>query len=456
MRTLTVDTRGLFFSLRTLVVVGLLVAVWYAWVPLEQYRQAAAEAAALTANALSGMTQQDLAPLLAQEDQSSGQNASAASAIPAAGKFVRIDLKGLTVGLYENGVLVSLLPIVHVPAANAPGAPPVGTYTVDLTSAEQLSTIGLVRFPDYVKFGDRYAIHGIPMGAHGETLDDEYQSGSVTLSTDDAATLFAFANAGVPVSVIAGQQAPENIPAPTSLEVSASSDLPATTASAYSVVDVEHGQTFIVKNGGDRFPIASVTKLFTASVASELIDHAEQVTAPNGETYTLGDLYYPLILRSDNGVADRIASHVGLATFLAQMNAFATAHGMQDTSFADPSGLSPRNLSTSNDLVLLARVLYQTKPFLLDISSEENMTITSLSGVKWNMQNQNKLAADPYFRGGKLGYTDEAGQTSLALFNVPIHGETHVVAVVVLGSKDWKQDTRTLLRWLIANVDTVE
>jgi D-alanyl-D-alanine carboxypeptidase len=50
--------------------------------------------------------------------------------------------------------------------------------------------------------------------------------------------------------------------------------------------------------------------------------------------------------------------------------------------------------------------------------------------------------------GGKLGFTDEAGQTGLSIFSVAIDGEEYVLSVVVLGSSDWKQDTRTLLRWV--------
>jgi D-alanyl-D-alanine carboxypeptidase len=83
------------------------------------------------------------------------------------------------------------------------------------------------------------------------------------------------------------------------------------------------------------------------------------------------------------------------------------------------------------------------------MTSEAEVTVTSTEGNDRLVVNQNKLADDPHFRGGKLGYTDEAGQTSLGVFNVPLGGETRPVVVIVLGSKDWKQDTRTLLRWLV-------
>jgi D-alanyl-D-alanine carboxypeptidase len=133
------------------------------------------------------------------------------------------------------------------------------------------------------------------------------------------------------------------------------------------------------------------------------------------------------------------------------MNTYVRAYGMERTSFADSSGLSPRNLSTAYDLTLFAKHLYDEKEYLLSMAGEDHLTITSTEGRDWRVTNQNKLADDPYFRGGKLGYTDEAMQTSLAIFNVPVGGETRPVAVIVLGSQDWKQDTRTLLRWLTSS-----
>jgi D-alanyl-D-alanine endopeptidase (penicillin-binding protein 7) len=134
------------------------------------------------------------------------------------------------------------------------------------------------------------------------------------------------------------------------------------------------------------------------------------------------------------------------------MNTEARALGMYQTSFADSSGLSPRNISTAADLAILGRYLYERKRFLLDISLVERMTVTSSDGTSWRMVNQNKMASDARFRGGKLGYTDEAQQTSLGLFAVPVGTEVRLLSVVVLGSQDWKQDTRTLLAWFDENV----
>jgi|GEM_PF-1561462 len=457
MRTLTVDTRGLLFSLRFVLLAGLLVGAWYAWLPFQQLVGHTEPAVAGASNSTydDAAIQAAIERLLAtQRGNTGGEQIAAATAladVPVTGRFIIVDTDQMTVELYESGARTGEMSLVHVPPAEAPNTLLQGTYTVDFKTEAQLSTVTLMRFPYYVKFGDRYALHGTPTDAQGAALAEDDAGGSVELATNDARELYAFVVPGTEVVVRAhtatGQQGHAD-----SVSL-VSGDLPATTASAYAVTDVATAQTFIVKNSGDRYPIASITKLFTAAVASDGANQGDQVRAPNGQYYTVGDLYYPLLLRSDNGVAQNIAAHIGTNTFLATMNAFATVHDMRDTSFRDASGLSPHNVSSANDLTLLARYLYQDKPFLLDIASEEHMTITSSAGVRWRMSNQNKFAADPYFRGGKLGYTDEAGQTGLSLFNLPLGGETHTVSVVVLGSRDWKQDTRTLLRWLVKHVD---
>jgi D-alanyl-D-alanine endopeptidase (penicillin-binding protein 7) len=275
------------------------------------------------------------------------------------------------------------------------------------------------------------------------------------LGAEDAETANAFAVPGVPVFVYTGNEVrtpSDDTPIP--LETDGA--LPATTARSYVVADLESGQVYLEKESSSRYPIASITKFVTATVASGIIPHSEEILAPNGEKYTLGDLYYLLLLRSDNGTADAIASHVGTEAFIASMNTFTSSLGLSQTSFADPSGLSPKNISTARDLAHLAGYLYEQKPFVLDISSEESMTITSSSGTRLGLENQNKLAWDPHFRGGKLGFTDEALQTSLAIFSLPVDGKVRPVAVVILGSNDWKQDTRTLLRWLLQNTKAIE
>lgn len=430
MRTISVDTQGFIFSLKVLFSISAIALAWFAWGPAQQFFLQANQ----TANAL-------LPELFANEELNENEEPQTT------GRSIDINLIDNTVSLFEDTTLIGSFEIEKAPKQNSLEAMSEGMYTIDEKSKTKLSTVTMVTFPFFIQFGDTYALHGTPENATGAQFESSYVGGLLELSTWDAERVYAFAKEGMPVQVKTKKVLGDT----TQLEKKdiIYTDLPATSAEAYALTDLSTGQTYLIKNGGDRYPIASITKLVTALVATDVIGHGAQVLAPDGEYYTLGDLYYPLILRSDNAVAEKIALHAGLPYFMSNMNAYVTSLGMTQSSFYDPSGLSPKNISTAIDLTILAQHLYKEKSFLLDITKEEDMVITSTEGSEWSMANQNSLASDPYFRGGKLGFTDEAGQTSLSIFTVPLSEEVHPIAVVILHSKDWKQDTRTLLRWLV-------
>lgn len=102
--------------------------------------------------------------------------------------------------------------------------------------------------------------------------------------------------------------------------------------------------------------IASTTKIMTCLVALEHSELTEKVTVKRehlregssmylleGETLTMEELLYGLMLPSGNDAAECIAAHCGgsggSAQFVRWMNEKAKALGMEHTSFANPSGL---------------------------------------------------------------------------------------------------------------------
>lgn len=437
MRTVTVDTRGLVFTLKLALILTAVGAGWSAWGPFADDVQNRAEETSIA---------------LASTLENAAQAEEPSFVLPKEGTYIYIDALSMRVALRDGEAEIASFPAFHIPPENSPDVLVEGVYAVDAKVHFELSTVTMVQLPSYVAFGDRYAFHGTPRDTDNEALPADYAGASVLLSDEDAATLFSFAEEGMQVYVDAPSYRSDGSGQTTSLSLTDDA-LPATSASAFAMQDMESGQMYLAKHENERYPIASITKLVTASVASEIIGHGTEILAQNGEHYMLGDLFYPLLLRSDNIVADRIAGHLPRGEFIAHMNAYVRAHGMERTSFGDSSGLSPRNLSTAHDLALFAKHLYDEKEYLLSMAGEDNVVITSVEGNDRLIANQNKFADDPYFRGGKLGYTDEAMQTSLAIFNVPVGTETRPVAVIILGSQDWKQDTRTLLRWLSSSLE---
>jgi D-alanyl-D-alanine carboxypeptidase len=242
----------------------------------------------------------------------------------------------------------------------------------------------------------------------------------------------------------------EQVPAQRVVMVDPRMPRPAVSARAYQVSVLGEGGTVLSERGVDvQYPIASITKLITALTAEEHIGMDTYLFfVPEQQYYRVRDLLLPLFLRSNNAVAENIALYLGEQRFVAYMNAYAVDIGMKDTSFGDASGLSPKNVSIAADVSALAQFLVNEKQEMLALSRQEEATIVSMGGREWSIESNNVFAQEKSFLGGKLGFTDEAGQTGLSIFSVAIDGEECVLSVVVLGSSDWKQDTRTLLRWV--------
>ena len=448
-RTITVDTPALLFTLKVFGVCSVCAVIWSVWSPLD--KGLASDAAVAAGHAAVSAEQ---AGAVADTKDATTTPEDLASTLPSVGRGVVIDLSTKRALLYEDGVYTAVLTIVRAPEVRSPDRPSPGLYPVDSRDYQRMSLVTRSRFPYYVQFGDRYALSGPRASAESgdDAITTPLPAASIELSDDDARRVLEFLTDGALVRVLATQAVDDVVrKTPGTSLLATPTMLPATAARAFAVASIDGSVTYLAKNSTTSYPIASVTKLITAAVSSSLVNTRTDLEAADGAQYTMGDLYYPLFLRSDNSVAESIAANVGMQRFIESMNSYVHTLGMHDTSFADASGLSSENRSSAVDLVRFAGHLYRDKRVLLDMSREKHVVISSESGEKRSMDNQNRFASDPAFVGGKLGFTDEAGQTSLGIFKVPIDGVTQTVVVVVLGSHDWKQDTRTLLRWLMVS-----
>lgn len=237
--------------------------------------------------------------------------------------------------------------------------------------------------------------------------------------------------------------------------------LPEVSARAWGVFDTDTGQLLFGNDVDGVRPIASVTKLMTAEVALDSLDLEATTTLSRraittegragsleaGEEYSIRELLFPLLLSSSNDAAEAIAEYADRNTFLTQMNETAEKIGMTSTAYGDPSGLSPSSVSSVADLAKLVAYLSHNQQYLLDISQLQNY----VGQHTWH--NVNKASAIETFRGGKHGYTDEAGRTLAALFEEQLfNGDTQHITIVLLGSEDLKSDVETLRSFLREHV----
>lgn len=232
---------------------------------------------------------------------------------------------------------------------------------------------------------------------------------------------------------------------------------------AYLIGDVDTGEIIYEHKETLVAPIASVSKLMTAVIAHEqmIMDQVAIVSRDSYNTYgsegglllgekiRIKDLMYPLLIESSNDGAEVIADAYigGHEKFILEMNKKARSLGMNDTNFEDPSGLSPKNVSSIEDLFRLGRYIRINAPELFDISRVRQYAI-----YKHQWTNKNVLLQREYFLGGKNGFIDQAKQTTVSLFEVPMaNGIKRNVAIVILRSSNRTDDALRMIDFLKKN-----
>ncbi|MDP2650018.1 MAG: serine hydrolase, partial [bacterium] len=238
--------------------------------------------------------------------------------------------------------------------------------------------------------------------------------------------------------------------------------VPQVSAEAFLVADAGTGEVFLEQKADYVHPIASITKLLTALVVDETIPRGAVLTITEkdrensagtpgslaaGDSFTVSDLFYALLMDSNNSVANAFARQGGTRTFVRLLNEKAWEIGMYGTHFEDPTGLSKYNRSTANDLLTLIGYLHQQRSDLLAITTIDSQKITAQNGRTYTLGNRNHFEKDEAFLGGKTGYTDEAKQTMVTLFDISIDGANVPLAIIVLGSNNRKADVSALRKW---------
>ncbi len=452
------DWKGVFFVLQVLVLFGIgggaahagwaFASAYYA--PAEEPEEPVlatpiAATSSLAAIAFSTSTPVRVINALAIED-----------VVPATGKFVAADLRAMQISLFQDGMLVETIPIKTKGKPGTPWETPSGFYTIQTKEESHFSSIGKVYMPYSMQFYGNYFVHGWTTYPDGTPTPETFSGGCIKLATEEAAKVFAFADIGTKIFVYD----PPTVDAIAPIALAAQ-EAPRISARAYLVADIDTGDVYAERAAAAERSIASVTKLMTALVANETISFDKKIRVPEGaltnprdpsntrtRQFVVGDLLYPLLMQSSNHVADALATYYGEGAFVSWMNDAARALDMASTTYADPSGLSQKNISTAEDLFRLSRYLEQKKSFIWRMTSENNRPIVAQDGSRYLVQNVNAPADTAPFIGGKIGYTDEAKETMVSVMRFDEGGLERRIAIIVLGSDDQAQDVTRLARWL--------
>lgn len=233
------------------------------------------------------------------------------------------------------------------------------------------------------------------------------------------------------------------------------------TAKGFYVADLKSGERIVAKNPNGVYSIASVSKLMTAVIAYEKMDLQKVVVVSRdsyatygaqgellpGEKIKLGDLMYPVLMESSNDGTEVIAESYGRADFLIEMNKKAALLGMHDTYYEDPSGLNPKNVSTSEDLFKLVKYIKEKAPVLLDMTRVREFAI-----LKHKWLNKNRFLNTELFTGGKNGYIDESRWTTASTFEIVMaKGGKRQIAITLLKSENREGDAMKIINFLQKN-----
>lgn len=247
-----------------------------------------------------------------------------------------------------------------------------------------------------------------------------------------------------------------------------------TSAQSAIVIDRESKEVLFEKNIYAPRAIGSITKLMTAHVfllEDPDLDAPATITAedvrlgatlhlPVGETVTVRNLLEASLVGSDNTATAAIArlSRLPLGDFVARMNEEAAVIGMQETTFADPAGLSSDNVSIVPDLAKMFDVVLENQT-IREITQQATVRITSALGRTYAIESTDELLTSfvnqaPYqILGGKTGFLPEAGFCLGSIFSYEGEGD---IIVVVLGSETKEgrfQDVKSLAVWAYQTFD---
>lgn len=204
--------------------------------------------------------------------------------------------------------------------------------------------------------------------------------------------------------------------------------LPAIDAHEVALINLDTGRFLWQSNAHAAWAPASLTKIFTAMVAVDLIGMNATVTVPAsirqlpadstfmgltpGERLTVRELLDGIFLASGNDAAETLASAVtSRSAFVADMNEKAVRLGLRTTHFTNPTGLSEAGLySSAYDLALAAAYLESHYPGLAGIAATTALTIPATATHKtYTLVNLNKLLRTyPGTYGLKTGWTEVA------------------------------------------------
>jgi len=242
---------------------------------------------------------------------------------------------------------------------------------------------------------------------------------------------------------------------------------------AVLVLAQDSGESLFAKNVDQIMPIASITKLMTAMVVLDSglpllesidIDKSDidrrkgsRSKLQVGTTLMRAEMLKLALMASENRAAAALARNFpgGTDAFVAAMNQKAAEIGMVNTHFEDPTGLTPDNVSTAEDLAKMVAAAH-TYPLIREYTTSDSFKIESEDRRRHRLLsyvNSNRLVKSRQWDIGlsKTGYISEAGR---CLVMQAMIADRPVIIVLLdsWGKLSRIADANRIKRWIEADV----
>jgi len=238
-----------------------------------------------------------------------------------------------------------------------------------------------------------------------------------------------------------------------------------TDAKSALIVDLKTNKVLFDKNSKESYPIASITKLMSATIIVENFNLNDIVTVSakaagitgskmhllSGEQIKVKDLVNGMLIASANDAAKALEEHFGQEQLVKKMNQKAKFLNLKNSHFSEATGLDPENKSSAQDLILLTKYTLNIPIIYNAVRTKEYLAVSVDGRISHMIHTTNRLLKQyPDIFGVKTGYTEEAGSCLIAAAD----REDHQLISVVLGFSDYNQRfaaSRQLLDWVYQN-----
>lgn len=233
-------------------------------------------------------------------------------------------------------------------------------------------------------------------------------------------------------------------------------------AKAVVVLDIQKNEVVFEKNGSSIWPLASLTKLVTASIIEEVrkkVDAKSKVVVLSeeaikqegddgllvGEQFYVEDLRDMMLVKSSNDAAYALAFWAeaifsrteAQKDFIDEMDRFVKNLGLSQTRFFNPTGLDRSDqvagaYGNAREMAELVSWILKHYPDILFATQYSELEVYSLNGLRHTFPSSAKALLNiPELIGVKTGFTNLAGGNVVFAFNL---GPQQQFVISILGS----------------------